>query len=310
MTRDVSRDRLPAPRSHLDAFRAADWALLVAVALMWGSSFLFIAVGLEAFRPAAVTLLRLVFGVLTLAVFPASRRPVPRSEWGAIALLGLLWMAAPELLFSLAQQWIGSSLAGMINGAVPLFVAVISAVMVRRLPARWQSAGLLVGFAGVVMISWPSVQGGRATALGIALVLLATTFYGIAINLAVPLQRRHGTLAVLWRAQLFALALVLVPGFAALPHSSFAWRSLLAVLALGCLGTALAFVAMTTLAGRVGAARGSVAIYFLPVVAIGLGVILRGEHVALIGLAGSGLVAIGAFFASRRERADADKRRS
>jgi drug/metabolite transporter (DMT)-like permease len=277
---------------------------------MWGSSFLFIAVGLEAFRPAAVTLLRLVFGVLTLAVFPASRRPVPRSEWGAIALLGLLWMAAPELLFSLAQQWIGSSLAGMINGAVPLFVAVISAVMVRRLPARWQSAGLLVGFAGVVMISWPSVQGGRATALGIALVLLATTFYGIAINLAVPLQRRHGTLAVLWRAQLFALALVLVPGFAALPHSSFAWRSLLAVLALGCLGTALAFVAMTTLAGRVGAARGSVAIYFLPVVAIGLGVILRGEHVALIGLAGSGLVAIGAFFASRRERADADKRRS
>ncbi len=76
---------------------------------------------------------------------------------------------------------------------------------------------------------------------------------------------------------------------------------MLAVAALGSFGTGLAFVAMTTLVGRVGATRGSVAIYFLPVVAIALGVIFRDETVAAISLLGTGLVLVGAYLTSRRE---------
>lgn len=90
-------------------------------------------------------------------------------------------------------------------------------------------------------------------------------------------------------------------GVAGLDGSSFAWSSLLAVAALGCLGTALAYLAFTTLAGRVGASRGSITIYFVPVVAIALGVLVRGESVAPISIAGAALILLGAFLTSRRE---------
>jgi drug/metabolite transporter (DMT)-like permease len=69
-------------------FGAADWALLAGVALAWGASFLLIKVGDEGLRPALVGVLRLAFGMITLAVMPAARRPVPRRAWPPIALLG------------------------------------------------------------------------------------------------------------------------------------------------------------------------------------------------------------------------------
>lgn len=289
------------PESEFDAFAATDWALLAAVAAVWGSSFLFIAIGLDHFEPTLITLLRLLFGSAVLAAFPGARRSIPRADLPGVALLGLVWMAAPLLLFPLAQQWIDSSLAGMLNGAAPLFTAAVATVLLRRLPGGTQMVGLAVGFVGVVAVSWPAVQGARATALGTGLVLLATLLYGIAVNLAVPLQRRHGSLPVLWRAQLVALALVAPLGLAGLRGSTFAWSSLLAVAALGCLGTALAYVAFATLVGRVGATRGSVTIYLIPVVAIALGVLVRGESVPLISVFGAGLILVGAYLTSRRE---------
>lgn len=284
------------------AYGPQEWGLLSGVALIWGSSFVLIEVGLDAFAPALVTLLRLTFGALTLALLPQARRAVPREEWPAIALLGLLWMAIPFLLFPFAQQRIDSSLAGMLNGAVPLFAAAAATVIFRRLPAPRQLVGLGIGFLGVVAVSWPAVQGARATAVGAAMIIIATVFYGIALNLAVPLQRRHGTLPVFLRAQLVAAALVAPLGLAGLGDSSFAWPSLAATVVLGCLGTALAFVAMGLLVGRVGATRGSIAIYFIPVVAIVLGVLLRAEAVAPVSVAGTALVLVGAYLTSRAER--------
>lgn len=290
-----------APASEFDAFTATDWGLLAAVAAVWGSSFLFIAIGLDHFEPALVTLLRLLFGTAVLAAFPGARRSIPRADLPHVALLGVVWMAAPLLLFPLAQQWIDSSLAGMLNGAAPLFTAAVATVFLRRVPGGTQLVGLAVGFVGVVAVSWPAVQGARATALGTALVLLATFLYGIAVNLAVPLQRRHGSLPVLWRAQMVALVVVAPLGLAGVKGSAFAWSSLLAVAALGCLGTALAYVAFATLVGRVGATRGSVTIYLIPVVAIALGVLVRGESVPLISVGGAGLILSGAYLTSRRE---------
>ena len=268
---------------------------------MWGSSFLFIDIGVDHFAPELVALLRVAFGAATLAVVPAARRRVPRAAWPAIALLGLVWMAAPFVLFGIAQQTIDSSLAGMLNGAAPLFTAIVAGFVARQLPSRRRAAGLAVGLAGVVAISWPSVQDAQATAEGAGLVVLATVLYGVAFNLAAPLQRHHGALPVVWRAQLFALALLAPFGLAAVPASTFAWSSLLAVAVLGCLGTALAFVAFTTLAGRVGSTRASVSVYFVPAVAIALGAVLRDETIAAISLLGTVLVTAGAYLTSRAD---------
>lgn len=118
------------------AFSGADWALLVAVAAMWDSSFLFIDIGVDHLAPELVALLRLAFGAATLAFVPAARRRVPRTAWPAIALLGAVWMAVPFVLFAVAQQSIDSSLAGMLNGAAPLFTAIVAGLATRQLRAN------------------------------------------------------------------------------------------------------------------------------------------------------------------------------
>lgn len=287
----------------LGAFSTGDWLLLAGIALTWGSSFVWIEVALESFAPTLITFLRVAFGAVTLAFFRKARTSVERDDLPAIALLGVLWMAAPLLLFPIAQQWIDSSLAGMINGSVPIFAGVVSAIVLRHPPPAKTVLGIGLGFLGVVAVSWPAVQESSATALGVALVLLACIFYGIAINIAVPLQQRYGSLPVLLRAQLVAVALTLAPGIFGFTRSTFDWAALGAVIPLGCLGTGLAFVWMTTLVGRVGAARGSVTIYFVPVIAIVLGAVFQDEVIAPVSLVGTALVIFGAFLASRMQNA-------
>ncbi len=281
-------------------FTPLDWALLAGAALGWGASFLFIEIGLEHFSPGAVAFLRLLFGAATLALIPLARRPVARSDLGLTALLGIVWMAVPFLLFPIAQQSIDSSLAGMINASAPLFTALVAALVVRRLPTRLQGLGLVVGLAGVVAIGAPSVESG-SSGVGVLLVALATFLYGCAFNLAGPLQRRNGALSVIWRAQLVALVALLPVGAIGLADSEFAWSSLLAMVALGALGTGAAFVWFAILAGRVGPTRASITAYFLPIVAIALGALLLDESIHPAALVGTALVLAGAYLASRGE---------
>jgi drug/metabolite transporter (DMT)-like permease len=205
------------------------------------------------------------------------------------------------VLLSVAQQWIDSSLAGMLNAATPLFTALIAAVVILRPPSARQTLGLVLGFAGVVAITAPSVGGARASALGVGIVLVVAAFYGIAFNMAGPLQQRNGALPVLLRAEAVAAVLDLPVAVASVPGSSFSWSSLLAMLALGALGTGVAFVWFSSLVGRVGATRASVSVYFVPVVAIVLGAMFRDERIALAAVLGTALVTLGAYLTSRRD---------
>jgi len=286
--------------SRTEAFGVREWGLLASIALIWGSSFLFIDVGLESLRPGVIAVARVALGVAALSLVPAARRPIGREDRVRVAFLGVIWAGLPLILFPVAQQWIDSSVAGMLNGAVPLAGAAWAVVLLRRPLPRVHAVGLLIGFAGVLAISWPQLQGSRATTLGAGLVVLAVVLYGLAVNLAVPLQQRYGALPVLLRAQLAALVLLLPFGIQGLGGSSFSWPSVLAMVPLGVLGTGVAFVLMTTLVGRVGGPRGAVATYFIPVVAIALGVLFLGERVAPAALAGTALVVAGAWLTSRR----------
>lgn len=289
----------PAEPGRGRSFSARDWALLAGVATVWGSSFVLVAEGLETFAPPVVALLRLVFGAATLIWFRRARVPVERTDWPRLVILSVLWMAGPFLLFAIAQQWIASSLAGMINGGVPIIAFVVASYIAKSRPDARQMLGVFVGFAGVVTIGWSAVQGAPATALGVGLVLLATVSYGVAINVAAPLQKRYGALSVILRVQLVAVALTLVPGLMAIRQSTFSWSGLAAMVPLGALGTGLAFVGMVTLVGRVGPARSSLAIYFLPIVAIALGILVRGETITITRIIGTLMIIGGAVVASR-----------
>ncbi|MBW3629604.1 MAG: DMT family transporter [Gemmatimonadetes bacterium] len=283
------------------AFGVKEWGILGAIALIWGSSFLLMEIGLRAFQPTVIATARIGLGAAALALIPAARRPVDREDLPRVILLGLTYMGIPLMLFPIAQQWIDSSVAGMLNAGMPLTTAAWAAALLRRLPGRNQAIGLLVGFGGIVAISWPELHGSEATALGTALIVIAVVMYGLATNIAVPLQQRYGALPVLLRSQLAALAVVAPFGLAGLEASTWKWESALAILPLGVLGTGLAFVLMVTLAGRVGGPRSSVTSYFTPLVAIALGVVVLGEEVGLPALVGTALILVGAWLATRRE---------
>lgn len=312
--RSSARGRLLATGdgTSREAFGATEWALLAAVATIWGSSFLLIDIGLRTFAPGVVAIARVSFGALALAAVPRARRSVDRADLPRIALLGVLWMGFPLLLFPLAQQHIDSSVAGMLNAAVPLTTAVWAAALLRRWPARRQAFGLVIGFVGIVAVSLPEIPSDALGAaregsalLGVALVLLAVVLYGLSANLAVPLQQRYGALPVLLRAQLAAMVVVVPVGLATSGGTTWSWPSALAMVPLGALGTGLAFALMTTLVGRVGGPRGSIAIYFTPLVAIALGVGIAGEPLHPLAAVGTVLVVLGAWVTSRRDTARA-----
>ena len=287
--------------TNREAFGGAEWGLLTGVALIWGSSFVFMAIGLDAFNPGVITLTRIVLGAMTLAVFPKARTAIDRQDLGRVFLLGIIWIGIPLMIFPIAQQWIDSSVAGMLNGAVPITAAIWARVLLRRLPGWRQLLGIGIGFLGVLAISAPELGGSSATALGVALVIGAITLYGLSTNIAVPLQQKYGALPVLFKAQLAALVIVIPFGLWQIPGSTWAWPSALAMIPLGALSTALAFVLMGTLVGRVGGPRGSVAIYFVPIVAVVLGVLVRGDTINPIAIVGTALVLLGAWVTSRKE---------
>lgn len=288
--------------TNREAFTPADWGIFIALALIWGSSFLFIAIGLDAFHPGVVTLLRVALGASFLALIPKTRSVrIDRADMGRIAALAALWVAVPFTLFPIAQQWIDSAVAGMLNGATPLFTALVAAFLFRSVPGPLQVVGLVVGLAGTIAIGLPSAGSGTTAAVGVVFVVLATVCYAVSLNMVPPLQRKYGSLPLMARVQWMAVPMVVPFGLVGWGDSSFAWPSLLAVAAIGVLGTGLAFVLMGTLAGSVGATRSSFLTYLIPVVALVLGVAFRGERVSVLSVAGAGLVIVGAVLASRRE---------
>jgi len=284
---------------------AADWIILSLPGLIWGASYLFIADALGAIGPGGVTFVRLLVGFLTLSFFPSARKPVLRSDWPKIVALGAFWMAFPLSMFPFAERYVSSALTGMLNGANPLFTAVVAALLAWKLPSRRVMAGIAIGMAGAVVIALPTLQEGHSTVAGVGMILAALVSYGVALNLASPLQQRNGALPVIVRAQMVALILVAPIGLRDVAHIKWAPGPLAALLALGVLSTGIAFAIMSVSAGKFGATRASSAAFLIPAEALLLGVIFRGEHVASVSIVGGVVCVAGALIMRSQSKAPA-----
>ena len=270
-----------------------DWLLLVVPGVIWGASFLFIAEGLEAVAPNGVTFTRIAIGFLTLSLFPSARKPVARADWAGTAALGVLWLAFPLSMFPFAEQHVSSALTGMLNGATPLFVAAVASLIAHQFPERGVVIGLAVGFGGAVIMALPAM-GGSNSAFGVGLIVAALVSYGIALNIARPLQQRNGAIPVMWRALGVALILTAPLGLPEVLKGEWSLRPALALLGLGAGGTAIANILTATAAGRMGATTASVAAFIIPVVALILGVVIRHEQVTMLSLIGAAICLSGA----------------
>jgi drug/metabolite transporter (DMT)-like permease len=278
MTTCSVADARPLSSTEISRGNLVDWLLLVAPGVIWGGSFLFIAEGLEAVGPFGVAFMRIAIGFLTLSMIPAARRPIARGDWGTIVLIGVT-----------------SALTGMLNGASPLFTAAVAGIIARRLPHRKIAIGLAVGFGGAVLMAIPGSNAASGEWSGIAMILAALASYGIAFNLTGPLQHRNGALPVIWRALAVALVLTAPLGVPQVLAAQWKASSLLALLALGALGTGLAFVLFATAVGRMGATRASATAFLTPVVALVLGIAFRNERVSLLALLGAAICLGGAW---------------
>ncbi|GAA4928658.1 DMT family transporter [Streptomyces coeruleoprunus] len=273
------------------------------LSLVWGFSFLLIKVGTQAYAPFQVTFGRLLFGTAVLAVAMAVRRTgLPRGPrtWGHLTVAAFFLNALPFSLFAYAELTIPSTLAGICNATSPLWGMALSLVALSEdRPTRRRVAGLGLGFLGVLTVlgAWQGFSGVDVT--GTAMALLASLSYPIGwIYVRRTLAGRSESHLSLTGAQLMLATVqlaVVTPLFTTWP-TAFPVVPLLAVVALGALGTGFAVLVQYGIVAEVGPTTGQMVTYFIPVIATAAGVTLLGEQLswntpvgALIVLAGAAL---------------------
>lgn len=275
--------------------------VMVFVSLAWGSSFLLIKEALAVTDPFGVALSRVALGAVVLGFLPGARRRVGRGAWPWIVALALVWMAIPLTLFAVAEQEISSATAGMINGSVPIFTAIVASLLARALPGRVRLAGLALGLLGILAIGVPGARTSPDAPLAVLLVVGAVTLYGVAFNITGWLQRRHGSLPVIFRSMAVAAVVLAPAGLPDLLAASPAPRGVLSMLLLGFVSTGAAFALFTWLAGTLDATRASVVTYAVPVVALLVGITVGGESAHPLAVAGVLLVVTAAYLVQRPE---------
>lgn len=282
---------------------------LAVLALIWGSSFLWIKLADRGFSPVEVTFARLALGAAVLfPVVLARREAVPLSAalWARIAVAALFANAIPYLLFSAAEQSVDSSTAGIINATTPLWTVVLAvAVRHQRSVTGWQGAGLIVGFGGALLIFSPWRAASSVASAGGLECLAASISYAVSyIYMDKFLARRGLSPLTLSACQLLAaavlLAAVLPVAGAGTPHVTAG--SVAGLIILGVIGTGVAYVLNYQIIAGEGATVAATVTYLLPVVAIVLGVVALGETVTMAAIAGIALVLAGVALTRRRPK--------
>ncbi|MEU1179142.1 DMT family transporter [Streptomyces sp. NPDC005820] len=290
--------------------RTLDWRLRFgALSLIWGFSFLLIKVGTHGYAPFQVTLGRLVFGTAVLAVAMAVRRErLPRGArtWAHLTVAAFLLNALPFSLFAYSELTIPSTLAGICNATSPLWGMALSLVALSEdRPTRLRVAGLGLGFLGVLTVlgAWQGFHG--LDARGTAMALLASLSYPIGwIYVRRTLAGTGASALSMTGAQLGVASLqlaVVTPLFAGVPDH-LALLPLLAIAALGALGTGLALLIQYGLVAEVGPTTAQMVTYFIPVIATAAGVALLGEPLSWSTPVGAVIVLAGAALTQARTR--------
>jgi drug/metabolite transporter (DMT)-like permease len=286
----------------------APWPLrFVLLALAWGSTFLFIKVGDEAFAPLQVSLGRVIFGTAVLLGLLAVRgEHLPRGArlWGQLAIAAVLLNVIPFTLFAYGERHVSSVLAGIWNATVPLFTLPVAmlALADERATSR-RAAGLGIGFVGVLIVLgvWRGL--GAASLSGNLLCLGAAASYGLGFPYARKYltHRRDGPLA-LAAAQLVcstAILAILVVLVRSAAHGVAA-KHVLSLLVLGAIGTGLTFLLNYSLIRDVGATITSVVTYVIPIVSTVLGVVALGEPLLFNQPVGAAVIVVGAALTAPR----------
>jgi len=275
-----------------------DWGLFLALGLMWGTSYLFIKIGVETLPTFTLVAVRLGIGLVFLAaVVAVARERLPRDPkiYGHLLVMSVVNVALPFALITSAEQSVDSAVAAILNGGVPLFTIVIAALFLHDEPITVNRIfGLLIGYAGVILLVGRGFgSGGGEGAISGELALLGSTAsYGLG---AVYARRNVRGLRPMIPALFQVLFAFVITGVIALLIErpfDVVWtgRSIFAVLWLGLLGSGLAYLCFFRLLQSWGATRTTMVAYLLPIVGIVAGALVLNEVVDAGVLIGTALV--------------------
>ncbi|MDZ4372285.1 MAG: DMT family transporter [Phenylobacterium sp.] len=283
--------------------RTFEWLVLAVLVAIWGSGFAALKIATEHIDPAWNTAARLAIASATLAiVMGVQRQRLPAAShpaWRAYAVIGLVGMAVPFVLFAFAAQRLPSAIVAICNGASPIFTALLAHAFVAGDRLTWARAfGVGLGFAGLVVLVAPRLGGGLTVeAVAVTAALVGAALYAVSnivTRRAPVVSSTAGALMMCLWALAFALgaALVLEPVPTVLPP----WPAVLAVAALGVFSTGLATVGYVFLIQRRGPLFMSMSIYLAPCLATGVGMAALGERPGWPAFAALGLILIGVGF--------------
>jgi drug/metabolite transporter (DMT)-like permease len=279
-----------------------------ALALLWGTGFLWIKIALRGFSPVQITLVRLALGCAVLTTIALSRRlrPPTGRVWGHLFVAALVANAIPYVLFGLGEQTVGSNVAGALNASTPLWtVAIAFLAGTDRVVSLRRGVGLAVGFLGTVLIFSPWATTGSVFSWGGLACLGAAVSYGISyVYMGRFLTGRGIPPLMLAACQLGAATVWLCLALPVGGLQPITWRAdaVVSLAILGALGTGIAYVLNYRLIADEGPTVASTVSYLLPVVAILAGFLVLAEPITVgIGV-GIALVLLGVSLSQQRAR--------
>ena len=273
----------------------------IALGVVWGCSFIFIKLGLEFLTPFGVAFVRCALGAITLLIVVKIKKiklPSDKSTWRKLWILAMLLNVIPGILFAYAEVHVTSVLAGIINATTPLATLIVMLIAFReeRLKVE-QIIGLIIGAIGVMVVLgiWQGVGENQLT--GVIALLIAVTCYGISfpytVRNIIPLGLKPEAAAT---TQLVMAAITLLPFylFDGISQDYYRPATFLAMLALGILGSGVAYIWNFSIIAAAGSSIASSVTYLTPVVAIIVGWVFLGEALSWFEPVGALLVIIGA----------------
>ena len=271
--------------------------MLLALAAIWGSSFMFIKVAVREVTPAEVVFGRVFVG--TLALVPAApfllgwRRTLAalrRFAW-PLLLLGIFNAALPFWLLAWSEKRLDSGLAGVLQASMPLFTAVLVYGFSRNdRVTGLRLAGVVVGFLGVLLLVGAQPRGDVLSALAVLLTALlyagSSVYAGARLREAPVLVTSLGSLA-------FATLAMLPLGLSQLPQDMPSWKAIGSIVALGGAGLSVAYLLYFTLIAGSGAPYAALVTYLVPALALFYGAVFLSEPVTVSALGGLALILVG-----------------
>jgi drug/metabolite transporter (DMT)-like permease len=297
--------------SHLASpKKSSSWITpYIALGFVWGCSFIFIKLGLEFLTPFGVAFGRCALGALTLVLYAKIQGAAIISDK---KLLLHLWVVAmllnviPGVLFALAETEVTSVLAGIINAVTPLMTLLAILVVNREeKPKTFQFIGLMIGFAGVLIVlgAWQGL--GDNPLWAILVLLAAVSCYGISFpytrKYVIPYKAKPESFVA---TQLTLAAATLLPFYLidGIAQDEYRLTPVLGMIALGVFGSGFAYIWNFKVMELAGSAIASSVTYLTPLVAVAVGVIFLNEDVTWYEPVGALVVLLGAAIAQERIR--------